>query len=75
LALLSRVTRFGDFLLFGRLFPLSICFGILKSIPYSGLLFPRWKLCISVEQKWTGLHFGRFFHKLIWSPWYRIWDK
>jgi hypothetical protein len=21
-------------------------------------------------KKYVGLHFGQFFHKLIWSPWY-----
>jgi hypothetical protein len=25
-------------------------------------------LCINFDQKWVGLHFGRFFYKLIWSP-------
>jgi hypothetical protein len=31
-----------------------------------GLLFPRLRF---VDKKWVGLHFGQFFHKLIWSPW------
>jgi hypothetical protein len=22
-----------------------------------------------LRQKWVGPHFGRFFHKLVWSPW------
>jgi hypothetical protein len=26
-------------------------------------------ICIGFCQKWVGLHFERFFHKLIWSPW------
>jgi hypothetical protein len=24
-----------------------------------------------LTKKWIGLHFGRLFHKLIWSPWKR----
>jgi hypothetical protein len=26
-------------------------------------------LCINFDKNWFGLHFGRFFYKLIWSPW------
>jgi hypothetical protein len=35
-----------------------------KSSPNFGLLLST----IEVLQKWVGLHFGWFFHKLIWSP-------
>jgi hypothetical protein len=24
---------------------------------------------VLILQKWIGIHFGRFFQKLIWSPW------
>jgi hypothetical protein len=34
-----------------------------------GLLFPLWKVYINFDKKCVGLHFGRFFHKLNWSPW------
>jgi hypothetical protein len=30
------------------------------------------KNCINVYKHWAGLHFGRFFHKHIWSPWHRM---
>jgi hypothetical protein len=26
-------------------------------------------MCLNFCQKWVGLHFWRFFHKLVWSPW------
>jgi hypothetical protein len=38
------------------------------------------QLCSTVKfmhwlwQKWVGRHFGRFFHKLIWSPCFRVWS-
>jgi hypothetical protein len=30
--------------------------------------FPKHSLCNNFGKKWVGLHFGRFFPKLIWSP-------
>jgi hypothetical protein len=30
------------------------------------------KLCINFDKNWIGPHFGRFFSKLIWSPWWRF---
>jgi hypothetical protein len=30
--------------------------------------YPRKKFNINFDKKWDGPHFGRFFHKLIWSP-------
>jgi hypothetical protein len=34
-----------------------------------GLRFFRGKsFCIIFDKKWPGLHFGRLFEKLIWSP-------
>jgi hypothetical protein len=33
--------------------------------------FSTQKSCahIDIDQKWIGLHFGRFFYELIWLPW------
>jgi hypothetical protein len=36
------------------------------------LLFSAVKVMHKFKQKCVGLHFGRFFHKLIWSPWPRF---
>jgi hypothetical protein len=33
------------------------------------VIFPLSRLRINTVQKWVGLHFGRFFHELIRSPW------
>jgi hypothetical protein len=30
------------------------------------------KFCINSDKKWSGTHLGRFFDKLIWSPWKRF---
>jgi hypothetical protein len=35
---------------------------------FLGLLFYTVKLYSNFAKKWVGLHFGFFFHKLIWSP-------
>jgi hypothetical protein len=32
-------------------------------------IFPEYRLCINFATKLVGLHFGLFFHNLIWSPW------
>jgi hypothetical protein len=37
-----------------------------------GLLFPEYRLCIYFDKRRLGLHFGLFFHKLIWSHWLAI---
>jgi hypothetical protein len=45
-----------------------LCAGILKITEVAqifGYFFARLRL----RQKCIGLHFGRFFHLLIWSPW------
>jgi hypothetical protein len=36
--------------------------------PHFGPFFFSVKLYIDFDQKWVGLHFGRLFLKLIWSP-------
>jgi hypothetical protein len=33
-----------------------------------GVLFSTEKVTNYYFKKWVGLHFGRFYHKLIWSP-------
>jgi hypothetical protein len=41
----------------------------LKKYPtYLGYFFPWISFSIHFDKKWVGLHFGRFFRKLIWSP-------
>jgi hypothetical protein len=39
-----------------------------KKPKYLVCLFPRKKLCIEFDEKWVELHFGKCFHKPIWSP-------
>jgi hypothetical protein len=34
-----------------------------------GYFIPWLSLSIELDKSWVGLHFGRFFNKLIWSPW------
>jgi hypothetical protein len=34
---------------------------------FGATFFPQ-KICINFGEEWVGLHFGRFFHKLIRSP-------
>jgi hypothetical protein len=36
---------------------------------FGGNSFPQLRLSITFGNKWIGIHYGRFFHKLIWSPW------
>jgi hypothetical protein len=61
-----RVTRLAEFSPIGRLFFKSARFWSHRYSPNFGLLFPR--LLTNLDKKWVGLHFGRFFIKLIWSP-------
>jgi hypothetical protein len=59
----------GDFSPTGWLFTLG-CFLTGKSSPINLVHFSWYRrLCIKFDKKWVGLHFGRFFHKPIWSPW------
>jgi hypothetical protein len=67
---LNRVTRLGEFspnrrfVSLDRLFQnYTISPNVLATI-YHGKIF-----VINFNKKWVGLHLGRFFHKLIWSPW------
>jgi hypothetical protein len=38
------------------------------SSPIFGQLFSRYKLLIHFDERIVGLHFERFFYKLIWAP-------
>jgi hypothetical protein len=40
-----------------------------RSNPNFGTFFTTEKACIHFDTKCVGIHFGRFFHKRIWSPW------
>jgi hypothetical protein len=65
----GRVTRLGDFSLFGQLFTLGCFLKLRKVAKIIGLLLPQYMLFITFDTMgWVGLHFGRFFLKLIWSP-------
>jgi hypothetical protein len=37
-----------------------------------GTLFAWLRFCLDLDKKMVGLHFRRFFHKRIWSPWLYI---
>jgi hypothetical protein len=67
----DRVTGLGEFLEFGRLFALgSFLKKIQKWTNYiHTTFFPTVKVIYLFCKKWDGLQFGRFWHKLIWSPW------
>jgi hypothetical protein len=65
-----RVTRLGDFSPDRRLITLGnyIFWKLQKVAHVLGPLFRLLRLCINFDKKCLGLNFGRFFHKLIWSP-------
>jgi hypothetical protein len=52
-----------------RSFILGSILKITKLTQIFVLIFSRKRLCINFNKNCLGLHFGRFFHKLIWSPW------
>jgi hypothetical protein len=56
---------------FGRLFSMGSFVKITEVALFLGPLLHRKKVCIKYVRKRVGLHFGPFFHKLIWSPWRR----
>jgi hypothetical protein len=65
----DRVTKFGAFSPFGRLFDLGRCFGNHRSRPTGVLHFSTVAVNVNLDKKYFGLHFGPFFHELIRSPW------
>jgi hypothetical protein len=64
----DRVTGLGEFSN-GRSFILSNFIKITEVAQNFGLLFPVHCQCFNFMGNSVGLHFGRFFYKLIWSPW------
>jgi hypothetical protein len=66
----SRVTRLGDCSPIGLLITLGSFLENYRS-KLLGYFFPRQQLCINIGKHLVGLHFGRFFYKLHWSPWWR----
>jgi hypothetical protein len=60
--LADRVTRSGDFSPNGRLFAFGQLLENYRSSPHFFRHFVQWlSLCINLEKKWAGLHFGRIF--------------
>jgi hypothetical protein len=66
-----RVARLGEFSPNGLLFSLGSGLKTTEEAHISGLLFSHCTSYVrkNFDKKWIGLHFGRLFHKLIWSPW------
>jgi hypothetical protein len=62
----------------GRFFaywPIKCCGQLLKITEVAlagGAVFSSVKVMHNFWQKWVGPHFGRFHHKLIWSPWWKV---
>jgi hypothetical protein len=53
---------------FGWLFTLGSFLNNQSSPNFWATFFTRLIFCNNIDQKWVGLHLGRFFHKLIRSP-------
>jgi hypothetical protein len=65
---ITRVTRLGEFSPIGRLFSFASILKITEVAQVLGLLFSKVPVSINLDKKLDGLHFGRLFQKLIWSP-------
>jgi hypothetical protein len=66
---LSRATWLGEHLPIGHLVILSSFLKITEVAQIFRLIFSHGKSYVLIlTKKWFGLHFGPFFHKLIWSP-------
>jgi hypothetical protein len=39
---------------------------------FFGFFIPTFGLIINFDKTCVGLHFGSFFHKLLWSPWSHV---
>jgi hypothetical protein len=63
-----RVNRLGEFSPFGWLFSLGFVLKIREVAHIFWPIFSTVKFRYYFRQIWVGLRFGRFFHKLIWSP-------
>jgi hypothetical protein len=66
--LVSRVTRLGKFLPIKRVPSWDSVVKITEIAQIFGLLSLQCQLCINFDNSLIGLHFGRLFHKVIWSP-------
>jgi hypothetical protein len=66
----TRVTRLGEFSPIGWLITLGSFFLITEVAKIFGLLFSTVKVRYQFWPKSVGLPSWRFFHKLIWPPWY-----
>jgi hypothetical protein len=65
----GRVTRLGEFSPIGRLFTFCSFSEITEAARVYKLPFSTDEVkYLSLAKKCVGLHFGRFFQKLIWSP-------
>jgi hypothetical protein len=62
------VTSFGEFSPIWLLLSFGSSLKIIEVSQILGFLATWLRVCINFDEKSIGLHFGRFFHKLIWSP-------
>jgi hypothetical protein len=63
--LISTATRLGEFSPIGWLFTLGSIFKLHNQATFLGYFSPRLWLRIIYDKRRGGLHFGRFFHKLV----------
>jgi hypothetical protein len=64
----GRGTSLEEIFAFWANFFFGLFYEKYKSIPNFCATFLHGKSYNNFYKKWVGLHFGRFFHKLIWSP-------
>jgi hypothetical protein len=62
------VTGLGEFSLIGWLVTKGNLLKITEDLKFIVYFFPTYQLCIYFDKKWLRPHFGRLFHKPIWSP-------
>jgi hypothetical protein len=68
----SRVTRLGEFSPIESLFTLgSFVKNYRRSTNNWATYLNGKSYALIISKKWIGRHFGRLFHKRIWSPWLR----
>jgi hypothetical protein len=63
----GTVTRLGEFSPIGQLFSTGFENKRWSTACWSTYLFLSKELCIDFDKKRLGLHFERFFHKVVWS--------
>jgi hypothetical protein len=59
----------GEFSPIGYVFFGQFFFKLRIGPDFLGYFFQWQKFCIDFDKKWDRMNFGRFFRKLIWSPW------